>query len=234
MKSFLANNINGILGTVIVHLLLIMGFLFLKIGEVRQKHQEQLLIELVEEIQTVEEIIKKVSEPVELPSLDAQTIHNIAVNTADQMKEQISTEKYEQEVMEELGIESLKPEIPVENTENEPVIQPEEKKPEKPKEIKNIIYKANATIQYNLANRWHVRDIYVPTYKCQEGGTVVLEFTVDQQGHVIQSSFLDAKSTRDECLRNEAHRSLSKARFNSDPSAPSRQEGTITYVFFSQ
>jgi len=234
VKAFLVNNINGILGTIIVHLLLILGFLFMKIGEVREKHEEQMLIELMDEIQTVEEIIKQVSEPVEIPSLDMQTIHNIAVNTAEKMQEEISTEKYEQEVMEELGIESLKPENKIESPENEPVVQQEEKKPEKPKEIKNIIYKANATIQYNLNNRGHVRDIYVPTYKCQGGGTVVINFIVTQQGIVGNCFINDALSTRDQCLRNEANQSILKARFNSDPGSPPNQQGTITYVFFRQ
>ena len=234
MKTFLIHHINGILGTVIVHLLLILGFLFLKIGEVRQKQREQMLIELMDEKQTVEEIIKQLQEPVEIPALDAKTIHNIAVNTAEKMKDEISTEKYEHEVMEELGIESLKPEAPIDNPENEPVVQQEEKKPEKPKEIKNIIYKANATIQYNLANRWHVKDIYIPTYKCQGGGTVVLDFTVDQQGMVINSSIRDAQSTHDDCLLDEAKRSIEAARFNSDPSALPHQQGTITYIFFPQ
>ncbi|MBN2273227.1 MAG: hypothetical protein JXR41_02040 [Bacteroidales bacterium] len=234
MKAFLVNNINGILATVIVHLLLIMFFLFMKIGEVREQQQEQMLIELIDEMQTIEEIIKQEKEPVEIPSLDPQTIHNIAVNMAEKMNEELSTEKYEQEVMEELGIESLKPEIKLESPEEVPVIQKEEKKIKKPKEIKNIIYKENATIRYNISNRWHIRDIYVPAYKCEEGGTVVLHFTIDQKGFVIQASIDNGLSTNDPCLRTEAHESIISARFNNDPEALPKQEGTITYVFFPQ
>jgi outer membrane biosynthesis protein TonB len=234
VKKFLSENINGILGTVIIHLAIILGFLFFKIGEVKEQQHDQMLIELIEDIQSVEEIIKQVSEPVDIPLLDPQTIHNIAVNTAEKIQEEISTEKYEQQVMDELGIESLKPENKLNPSENEPVVQQEVKKHEKPKEIRNIIYKANATIQYNLTNRWHVADIYVPTYKCQEGGTVVLQFSVDQKGFVINVSFNDAESTKDQCLRNEAYGSILKARFNNDPSSPTKQQGTITYVFFPQ
>jgi hypothetical protein len=42
------------------------------------------------------------------------------------------------------------------------------------------------------------------------------------------------KSTRDECLREEAYRSATTARFNSDSKSPAKQLGTITYVFLSQ
>lgn len=234
MKSFIHNNINGILGTIIVHLVIILCFLFFKIGEAKEKHQEQMLIEMIEELKTVEEIIKQKSEPVEIPSLDHQTIHNIAVNTAEKLKEEISTEKYEKQVMEELGIESLKPENKIEPKENEPVVQQETKPADKPKEVKNIIYKANATIKYNLENRWHVRDIYVPSYKCKNGGTVVLQFSVDQQGNVTNASINNSESTDDQCLREEAYHSVMQAKFNYDPKAIPKQHGTITYIFFPQ
>ncbi len=234
MRTFIHENINGILGTIIVHLVLILCFLFFKIGEAKEKQQEQMLIEMIEELKTVEEIIKQKNEPVEIPSLDRQTIHNIAVNTAEKLKEEISTEKYEKQVMEELGIESLKPENKIEPTENEPVVQQEIKKPDKPKEVKNIIYKANATIKYNLENRWHVKDIYVPSYKCKNGGTVVLQFSVDQQGNVLNASINNTQSTDDQCLRNEAYQSIIQARFNFDPKAAPKQQGSITYIFFPQ
>jgi hypothetical protein len=234
VRTFVSENINGILGTIIIHMVLVMVFLIIKIGEVKDKNEDQLLIELVEEVQTIQEIIKQqVSGPVEIPSLDMQAIHNIAVNTAEKMKEEISTEKYEQQVMQELGIATLKPDNTPEISENEAIIQQEEKKPEKPKEVKNIIYKSNATITYNLEKRWHVIDIYVPTYKCQGGGTVVIQFVVDQNGYVINSSINDVQSTNDLCLRNEAYGSIMKAKFNADPALP-KQQGFITYVFFPQ
>jgi hypothetical protein len=236
-KTFLNENLNAILGTVIIHLALIMVFLIIKIGQVKESNEQQMLIELVEEVQTLQEVIRQQQEPsgqIEIPSLSMQSIHNIAVNVGEKLKDEISTEKYEQQVMQELGISTLTPDNPNELTENEEFVQVEEKKPDKPKEIKNIIYKSNATIQYDLAKRWHVVDIYVPTYKCQGGGTVRLYFTVDPTGTVISSSFDESQSTNDQCLRTEAQGSLLKARFNAELSAPPRQQGTITYVFFPQ
>jgi outer membrane biosynthesis protein TonB len=235
VKTVLNENINAILATVIIHLVLIMVFLIIKIGQVKDTNEQQMLIELVEEVQTLQEIVRQqTSGQIEIPSLSMQSIHNIAVNVGEKLKDEISTEKYEQQVMQELGISTLTPDNTPEISENEEVIQVEEKKPEKPKEIKNIIYKSNATIQYDLSKRWHVVDIYVPTYKCQGGGTVRLFFSVDQAGTIITSSIDESQSTNDPCLRTEAQGSLLKARFNSDPSAAPRQQGTITYVFFPQ
>jgi outer membrane biosynthesis protein TonB len=235
VKTFLSDNINAILGTLIIHLVLIMVFLIIKIGQVKERNEEQMLIELVEEVQTLQEVIRQQpSGQIEIPSLSMQSIHNIAVNIGEKLKDEISTEKYEQQVMQELGISTLTPNNAPEATVNEEIIQFEEKKPEKPKEVKNIIYRSNATIQYELAKRWHVVDIYVPTYKCQGGGTVRLYFTVDPAGTVIASSFDELQSTNDPCLRTEAQGSLLKARFNANPGAAPRQQGTITYVFFPQ
>jgi TonB family protein len=235
VKTLLSENINAILGTVILHLSLIMVFLIIKIGQVKDRNEEQMLIELVEEVQTAQEIIKQqVSGHFEIPSLTTQSIHNIAVNVDEKLKDEISTEKYEKQVMDELGISTLKPDNNAKVTANEEVVQVPEKTIEKPKEVKNIIYKSNATIQYNLEKRWHVADIYVPTYKCQNGGTVILQFLVDQTGTVINAAIDEYRSTNDACLRNEAYKSILNARFNADPSAPSKQQGTITYVFFPQ
>jgi hypothetical protein len=235
VKTFLRENVNAILGTVILHLVLIMVFLIVKIGQVKESNEQQMLIELVEEVQTLQEIAKQQpSGQIEIPSLNMQAIHNIAVNVGEKLKDEISTQKYEQQVMQELGISTLTPDNRTDIAKNEEIIQIEEKKPEKPKEVKNIIYKSNATIQYDLAKRWHVVDIYVPTYKCEGGGTVRLYFTVDPSGTVIASSFDESQSTNDLCLRTEAQRSILEARFNSDPGAPPRQQGTITYVFIPQ
>jgi TonB family protein len=235
VKTFLSQNINAILGTVIIHLALIMVFLIVKIGQVKKTNDQQMLIELVEEVQTLQETIRQKSAgQIEIPSLSAQTMHNIAVNVGEKLDKEISTEKYEKQVMQELGISTLTPDNSPDVKENEEIIQTEEKKPEKPKETKNIIYKSNATIQYDLPNRWHVEDIYVPTYKCEGGGTVRLYFAVDPAGTVISSSIDESQTTNDPCLRTQAQASLQKARFNSDPAAAPRQQGTITYVFFPQ
>ena len=48
---------NGILGTTLVHLVLIMMFLMLKIGKVREMHHELIEIEFSSETEAIEDII---------------------------------------------------------------------------------------------------------------------------------------------------------------------------------
>ena len=59
------NMLTGLLGTLAFHLLLLVGFLTLKIGEVKTKHQELIAIEFTEEeYKSIEEIIEE-STPVQ-------------------------------------------------------------------------------------------------------------------------------------------------------------------------
>jgi hypothetical protein len=142
--------------------------------------------------------------------------------------------------MQELGISSLKSggaqleQQAAEADENavaEETRQAEEHQRET--EVPNIIRKDNTTVSYFLEGRWHTY-VYIPTYKCQGGGTVILDIVINQTGEVISALIAENKSTHDECLREEAFRSASSARFNTDAKAPSKQLGTMTYVFLPQ
>ena len=236
LRHFITDNINGILGTTIFHLLLTMCFLFVKIGKVREFHQEQLIIEFSDETALIEEIIQSYENiaNIEMPALDQQTIRSIAKNVADNLEQEISTDMYEKQVMEELGIESLEPEVPENFNEDMTVVEKEVQEEDlPPDEIVNTIIKDNTVVTYNLENRWH-KYIYIPAYKCEGGGTVMLSIEVDQQGAVVSASIMKDSSTIDPCLLEEAENSVRKARFNASPNALPKQFGTITYVFLPQ
>lgn len=240
LKEFIEQNINGILGTTIVHLVLIMSFLFIKVGKIRDYQKEQVLIEFEEELQqTVEELLRQNEllenlQDNELPALDQLTIRSIAANVSSTLSDELSTEKYEQQVMDELGIESLKPEMPENPAEDFIQTQEEVLNDEPAPEIPgNIIRKDNMTVSYELLNRWH-RNIYIPSFKCQEGGSVMLTIEVNQQGRVIAANVIQGLSTDDPCLLSEALNSASSAVFNSSQTALPVQRGTITYIFLPQ
>lgn len=235
LKHFISENINGILGTTIFHLVLIMLFLFLKIGKVREYYAELIEIEFSSETESIEDIIDPSNnlENLEMPQLDRQTISNIARNVSAELENEISTEKYEQELMEELGIEDLQPEVQEFSTDMAMVetTKPEEDQP--PEEMSNTIVKDNTTVSYDLLNRWH-KYIYVPAYKCKGGGTVILSIEVNQDGIVTSATVHTNISTDDPCLIEEAIQSARSAVFNASPAAPSRQTGSITYIFVPQ
>ena len=204
--------------------------------------KEQVLIEFKEEIKPLEDKSPKSEELAAnaevMPSLSDREVHSIAANVAGKIEDKISTQKYEQEVLKELGISSLKsqqdqnPEPPSED-ENAIGKMAGEEKPATEPYVPNVIRKDNTTVSYFLENRWHSY-IYIPTYKCEGGGTVIIDIVLNQEGRVVSAIIAENKSTRDACLLEEAYRSATSARFNADPKSPLKQLGTITYVFIAQ
>ena len=243
MRSVFNNNINSILGAISLHLLIAFVFLWFKLGEVREEEKPEVLIAFNEEILQPEDKAaddEKSSDAGEalMPSLDARTMHSIASNVAAKMEEEISTEKYEQQVLQELGISSLKSQASEQTSEpsdDENAIGQEQSTRSNKDEpyVPNVIRKDNTTVSYFLENRYH-KYLYIPTYRCQGGGTVIIDIVINQQGKVIAAVIAENRSTRDACLLEEAYRSASTAQFNADANANTKQLGTITYVFLPQ
>lgn len=88
------------------------------------------------------------------------------------------------------------------------------------------------TVSYLLNNpeRYH-RYLDKPAYRCEGGGEVVVNITVDRSGKVIAAT---AASGGDACMRETALHSARASTFNIDDSAPAKQTGTITYIFIPQ
>jgi hypothetical protein len=246
LKSIFTDHINSILGAISLHLMIIIAFLSFKLGESDEIRKSQVLIEFNEEISAVEEKApaneKSQGEYGEdLPVLDKQTLHTIASNVASKLDDEISTQKYEQQVMQELGISTLKSTggetKQSEQTADENAISQEQQNENSDEsfnnDVPNIIRKDNTTVSYFLEGRWH-KYLYIPTYKCQGGGTVNLDIIINQEGKVISALIAENKSTHDPCLREEAYKSAISARFNSDTKSNPKQLGTITYVFLAQ
>ncbi len=88
-------------------------FLWFKLGEAREEKKEQVMIEFNPEIKPLEEKAEKAQkagEEVEksMPKLSSGEYHSIAANVSSKLEDKLSTSKYEQQVMQELGISSLK------------------------------------------------------------------------------------------------------------------------------
>jgi len=205
--------------------------------------QEQMLIELeiiAPDEKAIEEMMARENAGEELEALDQQTLHNIASNVAGKLEPEISTSAYEQQVLQELGISSLESpggqlEKSAEQQTDENAVEqkPSESKTERDLTVPNVIRKDNTTVSYFLDGRWHSY-IYIPTYKCQGGGTVLMDIMINQSGIVVSAIIQENKSTQDPCLREEAYKSAVSARFNADSKASAKQLGTITYVFLAQ
>lgn len=225
------NRINGILGTIAFHLLILVAFLFLKLGKVKTEHRDAILIEFTEEeYKPIEQIIEENKPDLkEMPNLSQEVLKNIAVNTSEEVNEEISTEKYIEEVMEELGMEEMFQNLSTDLEEADVSLEPEEDKNVQEEKARP---KGRTLIEYYLENRRH-RYLYRPAYKCQGGGKVTVEILVDRLGRVSNASILEA-STQEVCLIETAIQSARSTTFNIDNEADSKQKGTITYTFIAQ
>ncbi len=249
MRSFFTDNVNSILGAVSLHLVVVIAFLVFKLGNLEELQKEQVLIEFNEEIMPLPDDAEESEEmsneggqsDIEYYDLNQRELRSIASNAASKLEKEISTSDYERQVLEELGISSLKSpgaemEKQISEQQDENAISSSEKKEEtkdRDHSVPNVIHKENTTVSYFLEGRWH-NYLYIPTYKCQGGGTVYLDIVIDQNGKVLTAMIQEQKSTADPCLREEAYRSAISARFNSDNKASAKQLGSITYVFLAQ
>lgn len=246
LRRFFNDNINSILLAISIHLMVVIAFLSFKLGEDEDLQHEEILIAFNEEIVPLEEEKPEQSATDEafgegIPELDHQTLHSIASNVASKLDPEISTENYEKQVLQELGISTLKSpggelekSVQEQADENAIARQAEEAENEvSASDVPNVIRKDNTTVSYFLENRWH-SFLYIPTYKCQGGGTVVMDIVINQAGKVVSALISDNRSTSDACLREEAYRSAMSAQFNADTQAPAKQLGTITYIFLAQ
>lgn len=235
MKEKQRNTLNGILGTIIFHMAIIVLFLLFKLGDVKRKHLETVQIEFLNELTRIEDLLAETDEePVDIQPLDEQTAKNIAVNVADKLNQEISTDKYLEEVKEELGIEELNQQLSRDIPEENAPAFIENKDNQKEKETKEQEkYKGRTRITVNLPNRT-IRKQDVPVYRCESGGIVVIQIVVDQSGNVIDAAYSNASRSNDECLVEEAIKYSYRFLFTSDLNGEPKQRGTITYEFIPQ
>ena len=95
--------------------------------------------------------------------------------------------------------------------------------------------KGTVQISFSLVNptRYSV-DLYNPGYRCERGGEVTVQITVNRNGDVVSAAVDKASSTNDVCMHETALDAARRSRFDVNPAAPDRHTGTITYIFIPQ
>jgi TonB family protein len=236
--------INGFLGTIILHLLAGIIFFSAKLTGIYTQNV-QIKVETPESIKQeksekeLEEIKKAMIEKMADAFIEAQHRTNIGVNMSGKGP---AMEKDLQQTQEELDAARKQLAGIQENLENQDKtirsttsegVSTETKKTEKIKG-KLVVYKGPTNIYFDLANRNQI-DLYVPVYKCQGNGQVVVNITVNRTGEVEDAEVDKQKSDNDECLSDAAYYAALHSKFNSDlAKAPAKQKGTITYLFVAQ
>jgi hypothetical protein len=229
------DNVNGILGTIIFHMVLVLLFLTVKIGDVRRKQMDIIPIEFDEKLVDIQEFLEKIENlPVEIEPLEEEIRRNIAVNVASQINDKISTEKYIEQIMKEEGIENLQQYLDrtlpdkgnISYTDEENISDNNEQAQDKE-------YTGPTNVTFYLENRFK-QYLPIPVYTCKGGGLVVVNIEVNQKGNVISTSISGDSETNDECLMETAIKYASRTKFNSDFNAVPRQKGYIMYQFIPQ
>ena len=230
LKEEEKNIITGILGTLAIHLVILIVFLVGRINKVHNISREPLVVEFDDQVlKTLQQQMeqKKVEES-KIQPLPQQEVHNIAVNTANKLENKISTEKYIEEVKQELGIKDLNQHLD-RSTGTEPVVQSEK---EEKKPAKKAAFKGRTTTEVNLKDR-EIRHQEIPVYMCERGGRVVVDITVNTDGEVTSAS-INSSTTNEECITQSALNAAKLFLFSYKPDAEPRQHGTITFEFFAQ
>jgi hypothetical protein len=196
-------------------------------------HQEQIVIEFDKDIlNSFQQKLKenKSNERTDNNTVSQEDIKNIAINTANKLEQELSTEKYIKDVKEELGIKDQSPKkIITAKEENSLEVEKVYIAPVKEK-IQN--YNGPTRITCYLNNR-QIRFTQIPVYKCQGGGIVKVAIVVDPKGKVIDS-YIESNNINDECFSEASLQAAKLTSFNIDLNAEPREKGSITYEFVPQ
>ncbi len=92
--------------------------------------------------------------------------------------------------------------------------------------------KGSVTVSFSFTNPVrYSRTLVKPAYRCEGGGEVIVRVAIDRSGKVL---YAYVESGGDECMRQTAVTAAKGSRFDHNNSAPVKQEGTITYIFIPQ
>ena len=242
LNDKIKDNIKPLSITLILHLLILILFLSSKLSFKNLDKLNTLEIDIAEKTKEIEILKKKIEEKKKVLSDESinKLLKSMTVKSENRNKK---TKKARQSVDD--MIKEIKKEIktkPKEKKIDKEYIKDSirffksvQKNKEMLKKLKNKAENmGKSSVHYNLTGRNKIT-MPIPVYKCETGGTVVVDIIVNKMGDV-----LDCKINTNETLttnRNLHKNALDAAydsRFNYSESAPDRQNGKIVYIFIKQ
>ncbi len=232
------NNVYGVMGTLIFHILLFGIFFLAEIDMKGNISEEPIFIEFPE-MPEIEE--KQVVESERSDNVNGKNLTNLASNRLSESEERtVSAEKFfdndfqkelndarkmvsdvnQQLSKEKVSLEDIK--MPIQTTEGM-----------NPDSIKNVIFTGESNIIYYLENRFHT-SLPIPIYLSKGGGKIIVDIQVDRAGNVTKAIARNNSQVRDELIMLYAQTAAERTKFNADPTAPAQQKGTIHYNFIAQ
>jgi len=235
----------GLLTTVMIHLFIIVVFLTYQIIihpvpvdnvkiEIPDEELEELLKPQQEEVEVIEEEMENLTRAKNRVSdinseLDAsipdrrhsnvQKIYDDAQAVSKDVAD--NAEAYKKALAE---LEAM------ENTHKD---NKQKEQKDEPKEKKTVHHQGNVTVSYDLAGRWD-EYLYIPAYRCENAGIVVVAIAVDINGNVTHAAVTQTTSPEDNCINDMAVYAARSSKFNVSTTAPNPQKGSIRFQFEKQ
>ncbi|MEX0981859.1 MAG: hypothetical protein WD577_05245 [Bacteroidales bacterium] len=244
-KEFVKTNLVAILYTVIVHLVVLIVLVLVKVEGLKQERELGVMLDFSEE-STLEELMME--ENIELPPEWIEQVFearerasNRAVNVNDAVNQDISTDDYVNELLDEL--EARKDEDFLKEREKweeiiSSYIYEEEAADSRAEEDEKEPFAGPTTITYEFIDPpvdRQSRRLTVPVYRCEGSALVVVDLEVRPDGFVRNVSVVRVESERDSnCFTEAAENAALTSIFQSNYDAPERQKARITYQFVAQ
>ena len=230
----------GICVTLIAYLVLMIAFVSGKVVIGKRNHLQGMYIDL-QELAALEDERDRLEEEIRRKmlqeQLDWRSIQNRTSNenaTDERLKDDrgTNTAALNDAAQEAADRMRANREAYEQGLAEERAIQAERGNEGEQREQSDVKVKGRVTVSFSLTNPVRTsRYLHIPAYRCEAGGDVVVRITVDRGGEVIAAK---VESGGDDCMRETAVSAARASRFNIDPSAPERQQGTITYIFIPQ
>lgn len=230
----------GIYLTVILHLLVLIGFLLYQINSLVQKESTFVLdfTKQEEREEKAEKEKRREELSAELENLIAgiqQQSRNVAVDISERERHlKDDRNRNPEQVYDEA--KSLQERLDaarkaVREQQGEEEMVPADRIDQK--KTQTEAYTGPSVLEYRLDGR-KAMNLPIPAYKCLGGGDVTVTIEVDRKGMVVEALIVADFSSMDHCLQEFAIRAARQSRFTSSTNAPPRQSGEIVYRFIPQ
>lgn len=243
-KKFLRDNLQAILYTIILHLVVLIVLVFVKVEGLKQDAELGVRVEFEE--RTVEDILDEQEMEVTedwlkqiLASREAASNRAVNLNADEEFSQEISTEDYVSDLLKQ--IEEARNEQDRERLEelqailaSADFVPPQEESASDDRGE----YTGPTTITFEFMEapkeRGKVR-LTVPVYRCLGSGRVQVEVLVAPDGHVLSAELYGPIEGTDKvCFAEAALEAAKASRFRIDLNAPGKHRAHITYAFVAQ
>lgn len=251
MSGFFKRNINGILGTILFHLIVVVVTMSLRLAEPRPNNEEYFIVEteFLEEMTKTEKDILKDENSLEDFDIEnyLKEIRNVGANRQDNrysnidaLSEEELRQKYESELLKEKYGSDYEKRM---NLSHEDFL----KNKDNPTKDKNksdanantssnaVNYSGPALVYVELQNPNRGKSyIHVPVFTCENSGRVVVGISIAPDGSVRSANIVSTKCSGDAtCISNAAREAALKSKFSAIAGGKT-ETGTITYSFIEQ